>query len=548
MCDCINIVTQIYPKKYNIFIIMIFLFFVLFLTFNLPAQSNEANIWYFGNGNGLDFNQDTPKKLTNGLFSGGTISTICDANSGNLLFYTDGMSVINHIHKVVKNGNGLLGHATNVIVPYPQKKGFYYIFSVSIDDTKKSEYEKLDTTKLVKISENYWSKMVAKYDTVNQKTARLYYHLVDMNKNNGLGEVILKNQLMYKSVRADLTVARHANGKDFWLITHEFMNNHFRVYLINEKGLQDNFLMSKIGVKLYTDDMARLEHKHIKISANFNHLYLVESRFANVIQVFKFDNKTGKIGDFITLKEKDLHYLEGLEFSPDGSKLYLNFIYYNEEKWQIKQYDLNLKENEILKNGKNILFKSNQKNFNRDEMFNGDMQLAKDGKIYITKGGVNSIGVIENPNEILDKAKLNFTAYSYPQSTRNYLANITHLLPPFYDSIKIGESFQRQILFDTQKSDIKTWHTPILQDIILFLNQNKNTKITIIGHTDNEGNKENNQKLSFQRAKSVADYIISQKIDKNRIKIEGLGDTKPIVENDNEENKTKNRRVEFLIE
>ncbi len=215
------------------------------------------------------------------------------------------------------------------------------------------------------------------------------------------------------------------------------------------------------------------------------------------------------------------------------------------------QYNLSLEDDsKIIKEVKKINF--------QDKIYTaGDMQLAKNRKIYFKTSGFkitdrkdirNYLGCIENIDGDINNIKITYKAIEFPNNVTDIFPNITHLLPPFYDSIKIGESFQRQILFDTQKSEIKTWHTPILQDIILFLNQNKNTKITIIGHTDNEGNKENNKKLSFQRAKSVADYIISQKIDKNRIKIEGLGDTKPIIENDSEENKTKNRRVEFLIE
>ncbi len=534
-------------------LLKIFIFVFVFNSCNLFSQSNEANIWYFNNGNGLDFNQNSYQNISNGLFSYGTISTICDSNSGNLLFYTDGITVIDHTHKVMKNGNDLLGHATNVIVPYPQKKGLYYIFSISIDDARTSIYEKLDfdTT-----NNKNFAKMTLKdfndskiYDEkFNPKIAKLYYHLVDMNKNNGFGEVIIKNQTLYQSISPNLTVAKHANGKDFWLITHEFTNDIFRTYLITEKGLKNDFIISKTGSIIHLDDIR--DQKNLKISPTFDYLAMFGNRYEQTIYIFKFDNSIGKIEKKLSFKEKDLYFFSGFEFSPNSLKLYVNFSpnFYG-GKWITKQYDLTLSSYDIIKNAKSqVCLTTDPKRSNAHQYFVGDLQLARNGKIYGLQGTKGFIGTIENPNDEWKNTKISFNILEYKKGVMFTLPNITHLLPPFYDSIKIGESFQRQILFDTQKSDIKTWHTPILQDIILFLNQNKNTKITIIGHTDNEGNKENNKKLSFQRAKSVADYIISQKIDKNRIKIEGLGDTKPIVENDSEENKTKNRRVEFLIE
>ncbi|TAE73169.1 MAG: OmpA family protein [Bacteroidetes bacterium] len=529
----------------------IMIFFFILLTFSVAfSQSNQGNIIYFGNGNGLDFNYDPPKALTDGVFAGGSISTICDEKTGKLLFYTDGINVINSTHKIMKNGNDLLGHASNVIIPYPQKKGLYYIFSISINDSVTSSYEVFDPKKLVKTNQNEWLKLRAKSDTVNQSNAKLYYHLIDMNKNNGLGEVIKKNQFLYKCIFSSLTAARHANGKDFWLITHQFRNDNFRVYLINEKGLQENFITTTIGEKLFYDGMSSLyeRRRKIKISANFQYLCLAQYVLTNNIQIFKFDNNTGNFLKFIRLVDKDMYNLRGLEFSPDASKLYLNFIEHNSNKFFTKQYNLELPESDIVKKSKSHIFYNDHTRNAEKFSFWGDMQVARDGKIYALKGVNNGwVSTIENPNEDWNKLKFNFEAYTYTQGSMLDLGNITHLLPPFFSPIKIDELFSRQILFDTKQSKIESWHEPILVDIFQFLEENKDTKITIIGHTDNEGNSKENQKLSFQRAKSIADYFVNKKIDKNRIKVEGLGDTKPIIDNENEENKSKNRRVEFLI-
>lgn len=71
--------------------------------------------------------------------------------------------------------------------------------------------------------------------------------------------------------------------------------------------------------------------------------------------------------------------------------------------------------------------------------------------------------------------------------------------------------------------------------------------ITISGHTDNVGNKSYNLKLSENRAKSVANNLISKGIDASRIKSLGMGNSNPIQSNESEDGRKANRRVEFYI-
>ena len=71
--------------------------------------------------------------------------------------------------------------------------------------------------------------------------------------------------------------------------------------------------------------------------------------------------------------------------------------------------------------------------------------------------------------------------------------------------------------------------------------------IKIEGHTDNIGSEKANQKLSAKRAESVKTYLLGKAIPKEQVLTEGLGFSKPLVDNDTEENRAKNRRVEFTI-
>jgi outer membrane protein OmpA-like peptidoglycan-associated protein len=103
------------------------------------------------------------------------------------------------------------------------------------------------------------------------------------------------------------------------------------------------------------------------------------------------------------------------------------------------------------------------------------------------------------------------------------------------------------IFFDYGKFDLKTESISELEKVVKFLTENPKIKIEISGHTDNQGTEESNQILSGKRASSVADFLISKSIVKTRIQTIGHGSKKPIRDNDTEENRSVNRRIEFKI-
>jgi type IX secretion system PorP/SprF family membrane protein len=86
-----------------------------------------------------------------------------------------------------------------------------------------------------------------------------------------------------------------------------------------------------------------------------------------------------------------------------------------------------------------------------------------------------------------------------------------------------------------------------INDIVLLLKENDALSIEIIGHTDNVGTRSANQLISENRAKIVKDYLIEKGINETRIKTRGMADMQPVFDNDTEEHRSKNRRVEFLI-
>eukprot|EP01035_Chromulina_nebulosa_P055523 gene55523-76076_t len=92
----------------------IILFFVWLIAVPLSIQAQkENNIWYFGNNCGLDFSTTPPTALTNGKINTNEgCSSVSDAQ-GNLLFYTDGLTVWNKNHAVMDNGTGLKGNSSS---------------------------------------------------------------------------------------------------------------------------------------------------------------------------------------------------------------------------------------------------------------------------------------------------------------------------------------------------------------------------------------------------------------------------------------------------
>jgi OmpA-OmpF porin, OOP family len=103
------------------------------------------------------------------------------------------------------------------------------------------------------------------------------------------------------------------------------------------------------------------------------------------------------------------------------------------------------------------------------------------------------------------------------------------------------------IFFDTDKYEIKEKSTAELSKIVKFLNDNPKVRIQISGHTDNVGSAEYNKQLSLRRATAVYQYLIDKGIDKKRVLYKGFGSEKPIADNNTEDGRQLNRRIDFSI-
>jgi outer membrane protein OmpA-like peptidoglycan-associated protein len=103
------------------------------------------------------------------------------------------------------------------------------------------------------------------------------------------------------------------------------------------------------------------------------------------------------------------------------------------------------------------------------------------------------------------------------------------------------------VLFGFDQSSLTSEARGNLDKLVKVLDSYPDTDIEIQGHTDSKGSQAYNEKLSLERALTVSNYLISKNVEANRLTIVGYGETMPKYENETEEGRAENRRVEFLI-
>ncbi|MGD9493035.1 MAG: OmpA family protein [Bacteroidales bacterium] len=131
----------------------------------------------------------------------------------------------------------------------------------------------------------------------------------------------------------------------------------------------------------------------------------------------------------------------------------------------------------------------------------------------------------------------------YKVAKHNEIAQLNRL-----DSVKHGIAIVlSNVLFETSSSTLLLESFPSLNEVVAYMNENPDVSIEIRGHTDNQGDSTMNLDLSRSRATSVAYYIRDKGIDDTRLSAVGFGDTQPIADNNTEEGRQKNRRVEIVI-
>lgn len=125
-----------------------------------------------------------------------------------------------------------------------------------------------------------------------------------------------------------------------------------------------------------------------------------------------------------------------------------------------------------------------------------------------------------------------------------------------FNAVSTGDgaklTLPENILFDFDSDELRSEADKVIDQLVQVI-ETTNDEVVIIGHTDNQGNEDYNQKLSERRAESVRQSLIESDIDEKRLKAKGKGASEPLAENthndgsDNPEGRQKNRRVEIIV-
>lgn len=143
---------------------------------------------------------------------------------------------------------------------------------------------------------------------------------------------------------------------------------------------------------------------------------------------------------------------------------------------------------------------------------------------------------VQKPNYLFKSLHFDLT----PQTSLNTKLNIS--LSPIQ---KNAQEILNNIFFDRGQWELQPTSITELQKLVVLLEQNPQLSLTIAGHTDDIGKDSDNLVLSQKRAKAVLDFLVQKGISPQRLKAEGYGETRPLVENTNEENRQRNRRIEI---
>lgn len=362
------------------------------LSLNILAQNslNHTNIWYFGGEEfnppvigeavGLDFSSGSPQLISDAeMITREGCASICDEN-GNLLFYTDGSTIWNANHDTMSNGENLKGNFSAsqscIIIPKPGDKSIYYVFTVTFEGNADG----------MQVSE------------------------VDMKLDGGLGMVTSKNMLLNTPMVEKITAVHHANKKDIWVIAHKFLSNEFVAYLVTDNGIKNTPVVSPSGPihgVIPLDKLAAIGC----MKASHNGDWIATTRFSNdTVALHKFDVTSGKVTEYLPLTSPNQFYnfrnAYGFEFSPDDSKLY--FATY--QGGQVFQLDMKAGDAKAISNSTSEMGQCGCTQL-------GSMQLAKDGKIYISSEHVRSLGVITNPNDFMPVANYEVSGFNTGTAT-----------------------------------------------------------------------------------------------------------------------------------
>jgi gliding motility-associated-like protein len=332
----------------------------------VPQQSAK---WYFGNNAGLDFKGGEPTPIDDGKLDTPEGTSSISDQRGKLLFYTDGVLIYDRDGNLMParppltQTDSLKGSGTStqsaLIVPQPSCKGcetVYYVFTTQ---------------------------------NINDSTKLLSYSVVDMRGNQGKGEIIELNTEIVQNTTERLTSVKNPKDSTYWVISHDYGTNRFRVSQLTPNGLVQ---AGTYDLGLPHDTTSRGEGQ-IKLAPSGTKLgVVVPGPPRNYLEIFDFSDSTGVISGGVRL---DLGPAPptayGVEFSPDGEKVYVSMKGSDSTASVIYQFDVSVMDSTAVAGSKLTIDSTTQSVY-------GALQYASDGRIYVAVQGSSTLAYIGNPS------------------------------------------------------------------------------------------------------------------------------------------------------
>ncbi len=298
------------------------LLLLLLLNFCFPALQAKAQgenmNWHYGRNLSLNFGQ-TPLTLgTSQVNVMEGCSSVSDA-SGNLLFYTTGFKIWDKNGVEMPNATGLLGNGP-ILPPQPDPYGSGY----------KSVY-------IIKHPGNSQRYFVVSGDPYEESVKKLYYHVVDMGLNSGLGDVVpgQKNIEIMSDVSENLSVIGGADCSTYWLVAPKNgYSDQYYTFKIDAAGFHNTPVINTLPMPIYgMKELFLTKNRSTVVGVSNTHLFTME-----------FDGVNGTLSNLDTISTAlngGQHYNSAPGISKDKTKFYFG----NGMLGNLYQVDLNLLPN-----------------------------------------------------------------------------------------------------------------------------------------------------------------------------------------------------------
>ncbi|MBX7139873.1 MAG: T9SS type A sorting domain-containing protein [Chitinophagales bacterium] len=347
----------------------------------------QENIWMLG-GNyyqpqyycGLDYSDGEPDtfRIHREMPFFITNASICDT-AGNLLFYTNGQWIANRNHDSLQNCNNFNpGYASDV---------YYTLNGISTGLGIVQGAIVLPSP----VGANLYDLFYVTFEFINNFKAQpfhLSHSVVDMTLDSGLGGITVKNELLVEDTLTNgrLTACRHGNGRDWWIVSHQFNTSQYYIFELTASGEVSEPKYQTIGQSIYNDNGGQS-----CFSPNGSK-YATISPLDGKLDILDFDRCTGVFSNPIStaLPLNNTPWWMGCAFSPNSRFLYVNSLF------EIYQFDMQAAD--ILQSKTLVA---------TWDTFSSPFytwfflpQLAPDNKIYIVTWGSDSVlHVIDRPDE-----------------------------------------------------------------------------------------------------------------------------------------------------